>query len=119
MSRASAGVIEVWPKIFQTDLPKTLHSLKTSGSFKIFGAYVPTANAQNSISQLGFPHTGQILVMGSEHVGVSKHVLGLCDGLVSLQKGARLGGDIDGIDSLNVSAAAAILISHMCEMHRS
>ncbi len=100
--RASMGSI-LRMNIIQTDsLPDTIRSMKNNG-MKIY-ATSPDSCAK-SITAVDFSH-GCVCVIGNEANGVSDEVMKCCDDLITIR---MLGKS----ESLNVSAAAAIIIWEM------
>jgi len=98
--RTSSGAMLDMPFLLTHNVLDLLNELKQIG-FGIYGA----AMEGEPIQEMIFP-VKRVLVMGSEDKGISKRVRGKLDGLVSIQMK-------HAFDSLNVSAAAAILIHRM------
>ncbi|SFV90614.1 23S rRNA (guanosine-2'-O-)-methyltransferase rlmB [hydrothermal vent metagenome] len=98
--RTSSGAMLDMPFLLTHNVLDLLNELKQIG-FGIYGA----AMEGEPIQKMIFP-VKRVLVMGSEDKGISKRVRGKLDGLVSIQMK-------HAFDSLNVSAAAAILIHRM------
>lgn len=101
VSRASAGAIEWLPCARVTNLPRALNQLK-SGGFWIFGA-----DSEADLDLFELPDrvvTGdRVIVLGAEGKGVRRGV----DQVLDFRLKVPLGGKIA---SLNVSAAAAIIL---------
>ena len=96
--KASAGAVEHLPVARVTNLTTWLESAKEAGAW-IYGADAgaPAAHTEADL-------TGKVvLVLGSEGRGVRRRVGEACDLLVSIPVHGRVG-------SLNVSAAAAVLL---------
>ncbi|MGI9184935.1 MAG: 23S rRNA (guanosine(2251)-2'-O)-methyltransferase RlmB [Solirubrobacteraceae bacterium] len=96
--KASAGAAEHLPIAKIRNLADFLASAKRAGLW----CYGAEAAAQTSYRQIDFGGP-TVLVLGSEGRGLRPRVAGACDALVSIPLGGR-------IDSLSVSAAAAVLI---------
>ena len=77
---------------------------KLRGAYRILGA-APTGRAGVPAPQPGSPPFA--LVLGNEEAGVPQATLAACDEVVSIPGSGR-------IESLNVSAAAAVLIYALC-----
>jgi len=102
VSKASAGALEHFPIIQVGNLSETLQQLKKEG-FSVAGA----AGEEDSIPFADMPLTPlMVLVMGNEGQGLRNLTRKRCDCLI------RIPGS-DMVESLNVSAAAAILIQHL------
>ncbi len=100
VAKTSAGASAVLPIARVANIGETVRRLKERNVF-VYAADMagPMADRQNL--------TGPIaLVLGSEGKGVSPLVRRLCDGLVSLPMSPHRAG----VDSLNVSVAAGILM---------
>ena len=101
VSKASAGALEYFPIIEVTNLAESLKQLKKQGFF-VWGA---------SLSDDSVPFTRasltdwKVLVVGNEGSGLRQLTEKRCDQLIHIP------GKSD-TESLNVSAAAAILIQH-------
>ena len=97
VSRVSSGAVEYLPVARVANLPQTVEKLKKAG------VWVAAADMKGKPlwqSDLSGPIA---LVMGSEGKGISPLLLSLCDFTVSIPMKGQL-------DSLNVSAAAAVLL---------
>lgn len=97
--KASAGAVEHLDIARVRNLADWLAEAKDA-SFWIWGADADATQAPWDVDLIG----PTVLVLGSEGKGVRPRVASACDGLIALP---RLGS----IDSLNVSAAAAALLS--------
>lgn len=96
--KASAGAVEHLPVARVGNLADWLATAKDAGAW-IYGA---DAGAEASCFELDL--TGKIvLVLGSEGGGLRRRVAGSCDALAAIPSRGRVG-------SLNVSAAAAVLL---------
>jgi len=98
--RTSSGAMLDMPFVLTQNVLDLLNELKQIG-FTVYGA----AMEGEPIQEVLFPGK-RVLVMGSEDKGISKRVRGKLDRLVSIEMK-------HAFDSLNVSAAAAILIHRM------
>lgn len=102
VSKASAGALEYFPIIEVTNLSDTLLKLKKEG-FYILGSTLST----DSVRFKQLPLTeAMVLVMGNEGQGLRRLTEKRCDELVHIPGKKET-------ESLNVSAAAAILIQHL------
>lgn len=112
VSRASAGVLEAWNRVYSTD--KLDQFLGASKSLNIAASIHQAGKKDLPISEYG-KHSGRdkVLVIGSEHDGVSKRVLEQCQYVTSIPSPRT---DLLGqycLDSMNVSAATAILLQRL------
>lgn len=96
--KASAGALNAIPVCRVGSLRNTLKTLQMEG-FQIVGA---TEKSSKVLYDADFKRP-TVLVMGAEDVGISKEVLKLCDEQLAIPL-------IGHIASLNVSAAAAIML---------
>ena len=100
-AKASAGA---WAYVMVdrvTNLVRTMDEMKEKG----FWAIGATADAEQSIYDTDW--TGKVaLVLGSEHKGLSSLIRRKCDMLVSIPMAGQ-------VNSLNVSAAAAVILSEI------
>ena len=96
--KASAGAVEHLPVARVRNLTDFLHAAKAAGAW-CYGADADGQTAYDSVDFAG----GVVLVLGSEGRGLRPRVASACDALVSVPLGGR-------IESLSVSAAAAILL---------
>lgn len=96
--KASAGALNAIPVCRVGSLRNTLKTLQLEG-FQIVGA---TEKSSKVLYDADFKRP-TVLVMGAEDVGISKEVLKLCDEQLAIPL-------IGHIASLNVSAAAAIML---------
>jgi 23S rRNA (guanosine2251-2'-O)-methyltransferase len=96
--KASAGAVEHLPVAKVRNLADWLGAAKGAGAW-IYGA---AAGADTAATEADL--TGRaVIVLGSEGRGLRPRVAGACDALVSIPRHGR-------IESLNVSAAAAVLL---------
>ena len=96
--KASAGAVEHLPVARVRNLTDFLHQAKASGAW----CYGADAGAELSYEDVDW--TGSVvLVLGSEGRGIRPRVAAACDALVSVPLRGR-------IESLSVSAAAAVLL---------
>jgi 23S rRNA (guanosine2251-2'-O)-methyltransferase len=96
--KASAGAVEHLPVAQVRNLADFLKAAKRAGMW-CYGADAAGAIGYDLVDYTG----GVVLVLGSEGRGLRPRVAGMCDGLVSLPLRGR-------IESLSVSAAAAVLL---------
>lgn len=102
VSKASAGALESFPVIQAVNLSEALQKLKKEG-FTIAGA----TSGEDSVCFTDLPLTdSMVLVLGNEGQGLRKLTRQRCDFLIHIPGNTA-------VESLNVSAAAAILIQHM------
>lgn len=96
--KASAGAVEHLPVARARNLADFLHDAKAAGMW-CYGA-----DARSKLDYDGVDYAdAAVLVLGSEQKGLRPRVASACDALVSIPLHGR-------IESLNVSAAAAVLI---------
>lgn len=96
--KSSAGALNLIPVCRSSHFVKTLQTMQEMG-LRIIGA---TEKAEQILYQVSLTEP-TVLVMGSEDTGLSQPVIRTCDELVRIpQKGQ--------VASLNVSAAAAVLV---------
>jgi len=100
VARTSSGALLDMPLMLSPNILDHFNELRQLG-FKVYGAAMEGEN----IEQVSF-HTKRVLVLGNEGTGLSKKVMGKIDCKVSIEMK-------HAFDSLNVSAAAAILIHRM------
>jgi len=106
VSRASAGALEYVPVARVTNLSQTIDELKKAGLW-IMGA---TAEAAQTMYETDWTiPTG--LVLGGENKGLSRLVQSKCDILVSIPMKGH-------VNSLNVSASAAIILAEINRQRR-
>jgi len=98
VAKASAGAVEHLPVARVRNLADFLVEAKAAGCWT-FGASAGARTAYDAPDYSG----GVVLVLGAEGRGLRPRVAAACDELVSLPLRGR-------IDSLNVSAAAAVLM---------
>jgi 23S rRNA (guanosine2251-2'-O)-methyltransferase len=96
--KASAGALNLIPVSRVGSIRNTLKLLQSSG-FQVVAA---TEKATETLYAVDFTQSTAI-VMGSEDEGISKEVLKLCDRQVAIPLRGK-------IESLNVSAAAAVML---------
>lgn len=100
ISRSSSGAMFDMPFMIATNILDTFNELSQLG-FTVYGASMEGENVQDVTFE-----SKRVLVMGSEGKGLSNKVLSKVDHKVSIEMQ-------HDFDSLNVSAAAAILIHRM------
>eukprot|EP00873_Tetraselmis_striata_P029914 jgi/Tetstr1/450178/TSEL_037219.t1 len=108
VSKASAGALEQMPVHSCSNLPRTLQDARDSG-WLVLGAGAEEGSQDCSAYVMERP---TVLVMGNEGYGLRTNVRRACDGMLSV---GSLGGGADsslaaGVESLNVSVAAGILL---------
>jgi 23S rRNA (guanosine2251-2'-O)-methyltransferase len=96
--KASAGAVEHLPVARVRNLADFLADAKAAGCWA-YGAAAGARTAYRSVDWRG----GVVLVLGAEGRGLRPRVAAACDGLVALPMRGR-------IESLNVSATAAVLL---------
>jgi 23S rRNA (guanosine2251-2'-O)-methyltransferase len=96
--KASAGAVEHLPVCRVRNLTDFLHAARAAG-FWSYGADARGPRRYDDVDYTG----GVVIVLGAEGRGLRPRVAGACDGLVSMPLRGR-------IDSLSVSAAAAVLL---------
>jgi 23S rRNA (guanosine2251-2'-O)-methyltransferase len=98
VSRASAGAVEHLAVARVRNVADYLAEAKQAGAW-VYGAQAGAARAYTEVDWLG----RAVIVLGSEGAGIRPRVRAGCDELVALPVRGRIG-------SLNVSAAAAVLL---------
>jgi len=96
--KSSAGALNMIPVARVGSIRNTLKALQAEG-YQIAAA---TEKATQSVYDADFSRP-TVVVMGSEDTGISKEVLKMCDCQVAIPMRGR-------IESLNVSAAAAVIL---------
>ena len=96
--KASAGAVEHLPVARVRNLTDFLTAAKAAGLW-CYGADAAARTSYDALDYTG----GVVLALGSEGQGLRPRVAGACDALVSLPMRGR-------IESLSVSAAAAVLL---------
>jgi 23S rRNA (guanosine2251-2'-O)-methyltransferase len=96
--KSSAGALTRIPVARVGSVRNTIKSLQTAG-FQIVAA---TEHSRKLMYDADF-RKPTVIIMGSEEKGISKEVLKLCDEQLAIPM-------IGAIESLNVSAAAAIML---------
>jgi 23S rRNA (guanosine2251-2'-O)-methyltransferase len=96
--KASAGAVEHLPIVRARNLADFLAESKRAGMW-CYGADAGAEVAYDAVDYAG----GVVIVLGSEGRGLRRRVAGACDALVSIPLRGR-------IESLSVSAAAAVLL---------
>jgi len=100
IARSSSGALLDIPFMIATNILDTFNELAQLG-FSVYGASMEGENIQSVSFE-----SKRVLVLGSEGKGLSKKVMGKVNHTVSIEMK-------HDFDSLNVSAAAAILIHRM------
>ena len=101
VSKASAGALEYFPMIQVTNLSEALEKLKKNGFFAAGAAWDEDSEDFRDAAVTD----KMVLVLGNEGQGLRQLTRKRCDYLVHIPGDERA-------ESLNVSAAAAILIQH-------
>ena len=96
--KASAGAVEHLPVARVRNLADFLEQAKEAGCWS-YGAAADAPQSYRDVDYSG----GAILVLGAEGRGLRPRVAAVCDQLIAIPQHGR-------IDSLNVSAAAAVLV---------
>lgn len=96
--KSSAGALNIIPVARVGSIRNTLKALQAEG-YQIAAA---TEKAEQSVYEADLTRP-TVLVMGSEDTGISKEVLRMCDCQMAIPMKGR-------IESLNVSAAAAVIL---------
>lgn len=107
VGRASAGAIEYVSVARVTNLVQTMELLKEEGLW-IVGATAEAAQTMETVDA-AMP---LVLVLGGENKGLSRLVASKCDFLVSIPMQGH-------VNSLNVSATAAILLAEVGRQRRA
>lgn len=118
VSKASSGVMEVMGVYGYENLEDMLR-IKTAQGWQVVGTVGTEAEeSQISITQCSdFQMTKPtLLLMGGEGEGLSQELLSLCQTLLTIPAGRHL---FPGIESLNVSVAAGILLHSLLLSRRS
>jgi 23S rRNA (guanosine2251-2'-O)-methyltransferase len=98
VAKASAGAVEHLPIAIVRNLADALRDAREAGCW-VYGAAAGARTSYDSVDWRG----GVVLVLGAEGRGLRARVAASCDDLVSLPLRGR-------IESLNVSATAAVLL---------
>jgi 23S rRNA (guanosine2251-2'-O)-methyltransferase len=106
VAKASAGAVEHLPIAQIRNLADFLADAKTAGLW-CYGADARAKLAYDAVDYSG----GVVLVLGSEGRGLRPRVAAACDALVAMPLRGR-------IESLSVSAAAAVLLYQAAAAHR-
>lgn len=99
VAKASAGAVEHLRVARVRNLTDFLHAARDAGVW----AYGAQAGAPLAYDAVDYEGSGVALVLGGEGRGLRPRVAGACDALVSIPLSGR-------IESLSVSAAAAVLL---------
>ncbi|MDR2904543.1 MAG: 23S rRNA (guanosine(2251)-2'-O)-methyltransferase RlmB [Helicobacteraceae bacterium] len=105
LTRSSAGAALSLPIFLEPNVLDLIERFKQAG-FAVFGADSKGENSQNFGGFSGFG-AKRLLLLGAEDEGLADRVLKKCDQKIAIK--------MSGFDSLNVSAAAAILIDRLRE----
>jgi 23S rRNA (guanosine2251-2'-O)-methyltransferase len=97
--KTSAGALLNVPVCKEASITEAIHFLKNCG-YKVVAA---TEKAENNYTSIDYTATPVALILGSEDRGISFDNLRICDEMVKIPI-------LGNIASLNVSAAAAVLI---------
>ncbi len=104
-TKASAGALESFPIVEVGNLAQALRSLKKEG-FWIAGSAI--GEKCRDYRRVDVPRP-RVLVLGSEGSGLRRLTRERCDDLLYIPRQTEEAG---GVDSLNVSAAAAVFLAH-------
>jgi tRNA G18 (ribose-2'-O)-methylase SpoU len=102
--RTSMGAVLAMPSVRVPDLPVVLETCRAAG-FAVL-ALTPRAGAVPVTGLALRPHQPILLLVGSEGSGLSDRALEAADVLVRIPMA-------DAVDSLNVTVAAGIALSHL------
>ncbi|XP_041670976.1 rRNA methyltransferase 1, mitochondrial [Cheilinus undulatus] len=118
VSKASSGVMEVMGVYGYENLEEMLR-LKVTQGWEVVG----TVGAEAEVSRVPVTECSDfkmtkpmLLLMGREGEGLSKELLSLCQTLLTIPPGREL---FPGVESLNVSVAAGILLHSLMFTRRS
>ncbi|NXF07022.1 MRM1 methyltransferase, partial [Smithornis capensis] len=117
VSKASAGAAEVFD-VYSTDDLQSFLKAKTAEGWEVVGTVSKPEDVENVpvISCLEFQwNKPVIIVIGSEGEGLSLETQLLCHRMLTIPPGRALH---PGIESLNVSVAAGILLHSICSQKR-
>lgn len=109
--RTSAGAVLTLPILRCTRWPEELLELRAHHGFTLVGAALDARAIP--LSSFSAPKRTAIL-FGTEGPGLDETTKALCDTLVTIPM-----ADPIGVDSLNVSAAGAVCLYHLTQLHRS
>lgn len=101
-SKASAGALETFPVVEVGNLSETLNRLKNDG-YWILGSTLSESSQQLSQAMQA---DKIVLVLGNEGAGIRQLTAKRCDQLIQIPGSGK-------VESLNVSASAAILMHHL------
>ena len=114
VSKASAGALEGWLAsgrlLASGSLSDTLHHAAGNG-WQIVGAAVGAGAVDVADAGAHLHPAPTVLVLGSEGSGLSESALAACCCLVQVTPRCQPGDALYALDSLNVSAAGAVLMS--------
>ncbi|XP_061461143.1 rRNA methyltransferase 1, mitochondrial isoform X2 [Rhineura floridana] len=113
VSKASSGAMEVLD-VFTTEDLQSLLKAKSDQGWEVLGTvgYKKVQDAVPTVSCLDFRWTRPtILLLGNEGYGLSPETRSLCQRMLTISPGRELQ---PGIESLNVSVAAGILLHSIC-----
>ncbi|MEA2110639.1 MAG: 23S rRNA (guanosine(2251)-2'-O)-methyltransferase RlmB [Campylobacterota bacterium] len=100
IARSSSGALFDMPILFCTNVHDIMNDLKTM-NYEIYGADIEGENIKDAVIS-----SKRVLILGSEGEGLPSRVLKKLDHKVKIEMA-------HGFDSLNVSAAGAILMDRM------
>ncbi|XP_054715587.1 rRNA methyltransferase 1, mitochondrial-like [Uloborus diversus] len=110
VSKASSGSLEVM-NIYHVDNLENFIKTRKSHGWSVFStvAYCENKDCIQTTSDFNKSQESgpKILILGNEGKGISPEIQQLCDGFISIQPKNSLH---EGIDSLNVSVAAGIIL---------
>ncbi|XP_053562790.1 rRNA methyltransferase 1, mitochondrial [Bombina bombina] len=112
VSKASAGVMEVFEVFGIEDLAAFLQE-KLEKGWKVLGTVKPSEDCEvpvYSVSQYQI-NSSSVLLLGNEGYGLPTELKHLCSSMLTIPSANVLQ---PGIDSLNISVAAGILLHSLC-----
>ena len=111
VSAASAGALELQEIVSTANMPVALDKAREMG-WRIVGAAADKSTGESMDYNDFDVDVPTVLVLGSEGAGMRTMVAKACDEYVSVPGGERNMGGEEGVDSLNVSVSAGILLAH-------
>lgn len=118
VSKASSGIMEVMG-VYGYDNLEQMLKLRVAQGWQVVGTVGQEARgSQISITECSDFEMSKptLLLMGGEGDGLSKELLSMCQTLLTIPAGREL---VPGIESLNVSVAAGILLHSVLRSRRS
>ena len=109
VSRASAGVLEIWtPKVVYN--PDDFLQKLSNANWRIIGATSATDFQSTKSPQQNSQNECKILIVGNEGEGLPESITKYCNDLLVIPPGRKLH---PYVDSLNVSVATALLLQRL------